>query len=231
MVEYYLHLNALTEDPDDCIAKASPIGVLTREDLIKECCKEGTGITPYEAESMFKRIETVVVETLEKGYSINTPLINIAPSITGVFENWNDNFDVSRHKLRFKSTAGVLLKKAAEKTTLHKIDRKRAVIDIYSFTDHSAGKETDIVIPGGIGELKGKRLKLNPSDENQGIFLIAEDSTEYRVTVYVTNTDSSQIFQIPQLPAGNYELQVRNIPLNTTKLQMGSYINSIVVKA
>ncbi|MDQ1770249.1 hypothetical protein GQR60_14440 [Labilibaculum sp. A4] len=37
MIEYYLHLNALTDAPDDCIAKPSPIGVLTREDLIKEC--------------------------------------------------------------------------------------------------------------------------------------------------------------------------------------------------
>lgn len=58
---------------------------------------------------MFKRIETVVTENLGKGYSINTPLINISPSITGVFNNWEDSFDGSRHKLHFKLSLGVLL--------------------------------------------------------------------------------------------------------------------------
>ncbi len=230
MIEYYLHLNALTENPNDCIAKPSPIGVLTREDLIKECCAEGTGITPYEAESMFKRIETVVTENLEKGYSINTPLINISPSITGVFNNWEDSFEGSRHKLHFKSSPGVLLKAVADSSKLHKIDRKKAIIDIYSFTDHSIGQETDSLLPNGVGELKGKRLKMDTSDENQGIFLIAEDGTEHRVGVYVTNTDSTQIFQIPELTAGKYELQVRCSAKNTKKLNVGSLDKTLTVK-
>ncbi|WP_461638070.1 DNA-binding domain-containing protein [Labilibaculum euxinus] len=230
MIEYYLHLNALTDAPDDCIAKPSPIGVLTREDLIKECCAEGTGITPYEAESMFKRIETVVTENLEKGYSINTPLLNISPSITGVFTNWDDSFDGSRHKLRFKSSPGVLLKAVADSSKLHKIDRKKTIIDIYSFTDHSIGQETNSLLPNGVGELKGKRLKMDTSDENQGIFLIAEDGTEHRVAVYVTNTDSTQIFQIPELTAGNYELQVRCIAKNNKKLTIGYYDKTLSVK-
>jgi len=231
MIEYYLNLNMLTEDPNDCIAKPSPIRVLNREDLINECCKEGTGITPYEAESIFKRLETVVTESLEKGYAINTPLINISPSITGVFDDFNDSFDVNRHKLRFNSTPGVLLKKAAEETKLHKIEPKSALVDIYSFTDHTNTEEMDIASPGGIGELKGKRLKSEEADTTQGIFFIADDGTEHRVTVYVTNTDSTQIFQIPAtLVAGNYKLQVRSIHKNNKKLSIGSYAKTLIVQ-
>ena len=71
---------------------------------------------------------------------------------------------------------------------------------------------------------------MDTSDENQGIFLIAEDGTEYRVAVYVTNTDSTQIFQIPELTAGNYELQVRCIAKNNKKLTIGYHYKTLTVK-
>lgn len=229
MILYYLNSNPLTDDPNDCVAKASPIGVLTREELIEECCAEGTGITQYEAEGIFKRIETVITRHLEKGYSINTPLINISPSVTGVFDGWDDNFDSNRHKLRFNATPGVLLKKAADDTRLHKIDRKSTALDIYSLKDHTIGKESVIITPGGVAELKGKRLKLDPADNKQGIFLIAEDGSETRVTIYVTNTDSTQIFQLPNLDAGKYELQVRCIAKNNKKLSVGSFDKVLTV--
>ena len=229
MILYYLSSNQLTEDPNDCVAKASPIGVLTREELIEECCTEGTGITQYEAEGMLKRIETVITKHLEKGYSINTPLINISPIVTGVFDGWDDSFDSGRHKLRFNATPGVLLKKAAEDSKLHKIDRKSTALDIYSFKDHTIGKESIILTPGGVAELKGKKLKLDSTDSKQGIFFIAEDGAEIRVAVYVANTDGTQIFQIPDLAAGKYELQLRCLPKNNKKLSVGSFDKILTV--
>ncbi|WP_321281812.1 DNA-binding domain-containing protein [Marinifilum fragile] len=232
MLDYYLYLNSLTEAPNDCVAKPAPIRVLTREDLIKECCKEGTGITPYEAEGLFKRLETVITESLENGYSINTPLVNISPSITGVFDDFNDSFDGNRHKLRFKATPGVLLKKSAENTRLQKIDRKKSEIDIYSFVDHNLEKETNLIKSGNLAEIKGKKLKLDPTDDNQGIFFVAEDGTEHRVSVYAKNTDGTQVFQIPDgLEAGDYELVIRNIPNNSKKLYSGSFDKKLTVKA
>mgnify|MGYP003574390420 CR=1 FL=1 len=229
-MEYYLTRNHLKSTPDVCAARPSTIGVLTKEDLIREVSKEGTGITPYEAESMFKRLETVVADSLEKGYSINTPLLNISPSVTGVFDNWGDSYDKTRHQLHFKATAGVLLKKTAEQTKMHKIDRKKVAIDIFSFTNHGNGEIADEMHPNDIGQLSGNLLKLDPSDENQGIFLIAEDGTEHRVSVYVANTNSKQIFQIPgELTSGNYKLELRAIFHNGKVLQKGNLPNSLTV--
>ncbi|MCT4602592.1 MAG: DUF4469 domain-containing protein [Marinifilum sp.] len=230
MIEYYLDLNPLTENPDDCSARTLPIRVLTRSDILEECCAEGTGITPYEAESIFKRIEKVIAESLEKGYSINTPLINISPSISGVFENWNDSFDPNRHKLKFNATPGVLLKKVAEETKVQKTDRRTSAIDIYGFKDHTIGSGSEIITSGGIGELKGKKLKLDPADSTQGIFFIAEDGKETRVAVYVSNTDTTQIFQIPVLGAGKYKLQLRCISKNSKKLSVGSFEKVLTVE-
>lgn len=229
-MEYSLNLNYLTASPDDCIARPSTIGVLTREDLIREISKEGTGITPYETESIFKRLETVIVDSLKKGYAINTPLINITPSVTGVFENYEDSFDKNRHHLHFKMNSGVLLKRAAEETKMHKIDRKKVTIDIFNFIDYLNTETPDKLNPGSVGQLNGKLLKHDPSDLKQGIFLIAEDATETRVSVYATNTSGKQIFQIPAtLVAGNYTLELRAFVNKGKVLRIGKLNKTLVV--
>lgn len=230
IMEYALNLNSLTATPDDCIARPNTIGILDREDLIREVSKEGTGITQYEAESIFKRLETVITDSLKKGYAINTPLLNITPSVTGVFENYEDSFDKNRHQLHFKVRSGVLLKRAAEETKMHKVNRKKVFIDIFSFTDHLNVDMSDQLHPGSIGQLNGKLLKLDPADLNQGIFLIAEDGTETRVSVYVTNTNGKQIFQIPaDLTAGNYKLELRALVNKGKVLHVGNYDKTLIV--
>jgi hypothetical protein len=229
-MEYSLNKNYLTLTPDDCVARPSTIGVMSREDLIREISQEGTGITSYETESLFKRLETVIIDCLKKGYAINTPLINIIPSVTGVFANYEDSFDKNRHHLHFKMKSGVLLKHAAEEIKMHKVDRKKVIIDIFSFTDHLNVETSDQLQPGSVGQLNGKLLKLDATDENQGIFLIADDSTEYRVSVYVTNTNGKQIFQIPgDLIAGNYQLELRALINNGKVLQTGRLNKTLVV--
>ncbi|MCZ4696062.1 hypothetical protein DWB61_15200 [Ancylomarina euxinus] len=76
-MEYSLNKNYLTPTPDDCVARPSSIGIMGKEDLIRKISQEGTGITSYETESLFKRLETVVIDCLKKGYAINTPLLNM----------------------------------------------------------------------------------------------------------------------------------------------------------
>ncbi len=229
-MEYSLSKNHLTSAPEDCVARPSPIGTLNKEDLIREISQEGTGITLYETESMLKRLETVVVNSLKKGYAINTPLLNISPSVTGVFENFEDSFDKNRHHLHFKVKSGVLLKRAADETKMHKIDRKKVIIDIFSFTDHLNVEASDTLKPGSIGQLSGKLLKLDTEDMNQGIFLIADDGTEFRTSIYVTNTNRKQIFQIPSdLVAGNYQLELRALINNGKVLQIGSLNKTLIV--
>ena len=59
--------------------------------------------------------------------------------------------------------------------------------------------------------LTGHRLKHDPEDENQGVFFIATDGTETKVTVIGQNTASKLVFDIPAgLTSGDYQLVVRN---------------------
>lgn len=224
-----MNKNYLKGAADDCTARTSTVGVLNKDDLISEISKEGTGITPYEVEAIFKRLEVVITESLRKGYAINTPLINISSSVTGIFADWDDTFDINRHKLNFRASSGILLKQAAKQTKMHKIDPKRLIIDIFCFINHNSEKSDDLH-PNGIGEICGNRLKLDAADKRQGIFLIAEDGSENRVEVYVVNTNGKQIFQIPDnLTPGNYTLELRTFPNHGKRLQKGSLPKPLVV--
>ncbi|RXQ94487.1 DUF4469 domain-containing protein [Ancylomarina salipaludis] len=221
-MEYYLSKNHLSKGSDNYIGRTLTIGIINKTDLIHEIAKEGTGITSYEVESIFKRLEVILPDLLQKGYSINTPLVNFSPSLRGVFNNWDDSFDSKRHSLLFKTSSGVILKRAAKETKLYKCDSRSYTIDIFSFTNHNKTPGTDILSPGSIGELRGNHLKLDESDPRQGIFLLAEDGTEYRIDVYAHNTISKQLFQIPtELNAGKYILELRSLPTHSSQLKKG----------
>ncbi|WP_372641806.1 DNA-binding domain-containing protein [Ancylomarina sp.] len=221
-MEYYISKNHLNKNEENCIGRTSTIGIINKDDLIREIAKEGTGITSYEVESIFKRLEIVLSDLLKKGYGINTPILNITPSIRGIFKDWDDSFDPKRHLLQFKTSSGVILKKAAKETKLYKSEPTSYTIDIFSFTSHNKNENKDILTPNSIGELKGNKLKFDDTDIKQGIFLIAEDGSECRIDVYAHNTKAKQLFQIPSILAtGKYVLELRSLPLHSSQLKSG----------
>jgi hypothetical protein len=66
-----------------------------------------------------------------------------------------------------------------------------------------------VLTPGGIGELNGSRLAFDASDNEQGIWFVAIEGAETKVTSIALNKPSKLIFMVPQLQAGEYEVKVR----------------------
>ncbi|MCZ4696180.1 DUF4469 domain-containing protein [Ancylomarina euxinus] len=226
-MEYFLNKNHLNKSQENFIGRTPAIGVINKAELIEEVAKEGTGITSYEVASIFKRLEIVMADLLKKGYRINTPIVNITPSIKGLFTDYEDSFDKSRHSLHFKTSSGVVLKQAAKETQLYKRDPINYHIDVFKFTNLSEKGEN--LSPNAIGELRGNNLKLNPDDLKQGIFLLAEDGKEYRINIYAHNTKNKQTFQVPpDIAPGKYILELRSLPLNSSRLKKGRLSTSIL---
>jgi len=171
-----------------------------------------------EAKSKLKRLLSVIYEGLRMSYSIIMPIFTV---ITRMFTLRSDRFYRFRHRLNFKASPNVFLEQVAELTKMHEID-------IYSFTNHSHGIFSTTLDSGSVAELRGRHLKIDVSDLNQGIFLIGKDGKEYRVSVYVTNMNTKQIFQIPDgLNAGDYVLELRAF-LNHGKLMQKKGMTKIL---
>lgn len=77
----------------------------------------------------------------------------------------------------------------------------------YNYNDETGG---GVLTPGGMARLNGYRLKFDPADPAQGIFLIAANSSVTRVEIVGRNMPNELIFLTPPgLTPGQYRLEVR----------------------
>jgi hypothetical protein len=230
MIQYHLSKNPFSDELNNCVAKIDNTKQATREAIVKECCNGAFGVSPEEVESVLLRLEQVIPRMLLNGYTINTPLLNINPSITGVFEGWGDAFDPKRHSLHFRINPGKKIKETSASVLLRKNRRMLETVDVFGFMDHTNPNLQNATKASSVCKLEGKRIKFNEEDPKQGIFFIAEDNSEIRINIFVKNSDTMQIFQTPSdLPVGNYVIEIRCIPHNTKKMHIRKYEHIISV--
>ncbi|MCV9385991.1 DNA-binding domain-containing protein [Reichenbachiella ulvae] len=228
-IQYSLFSNHLTE-ADDFIGIIQNQESKSLEDLIDEMIGRGSTVTKAEALSVLEEFHGAVERTLEAGYSINTDLFRISPSIQGVFDNQQDSFDRSRHYLRLNVTAGGRINPIAETLKPVKVEGQAPQPNPKTFRDFNSDTINETLSAGGVGELRGSRLKFDASDQQQGVFFIAADGTETRATQYFRNKPSNVILGVPEgLAAGPYRLEVRTIFTNNKSIRKGSLLEELTV--
>ena len=102
------------------------------------------------------------------------------------------------------------------------------VIDLY-MNDLGSGARNETLTPGNIAQLKGSRLKFDPADAAQGIFLVAPNGSETRVATVSRNKPAQLDFLVPALPAGTYRVEVRAALYKTNGLRKGALPAELMV--
>ena len=93
---------------------------------------------------------------------------------------------------------------------------------LLDYVDLNSGERNGPLTPGGMGQIIGHRLKFDPDDTAQGIFFIAEDGTETRVSVVGRNKPGELMFLVPDgLASGEYRLEVRAILKGSKEVRRG----------
>ncbi len=223
MLKYALVENVLANDPNNCVAVVSSPEVKDLNDVIGFMIAEGTGLTRPQAMAYFEKLTQTIEYFVGQGHRVITPLIHVRPSIKGLFNNMEDHFDSSRHRINIKSASGLRLKELATKIKLEKVDIIQQIPMIKTFVDGTTGSINYSASAGGIGVVRGRLLKFDTSDIQQGVFFTPENdpSDETRVEVYTGIRPSEIHFQIPQLPEGNYMLAVKTLSRNGNDLIKG----------
>lgn len=229
-IKYALHPNPLTSNPEDHRAMVRNQTSRTINDIIDRMIDGGSTITKADALSVIEEFEAAVISFIEDGDSVSTSLFRISSSVAGNFSGLDDRFDADRHELRLNMKAGERLRRAIKDMALQKVQSNRRRPALSEFIDHESGSSSQTLTPGGVGELRGKLLKLDPADNRQGIYFIASDGTETKVTSLIRNKPSNLFFGIPDnLPNGEYKLEVRSIVKRTSKLRSGRLKDSLSV--
>jgi hypothetical protein len=209
-IKYYLQPNPITSDPNDQSARVVSNQVHDVKSIIKEMLKRGTTVTEADANAVLMLFFEVVTDEVAVGNSVNLPLVNIRPGISGVFTSITDSFDSSRHVKKANATAGILLNQKMNVATVEKVAQSQPSPVLIQFLDVNTQNVNSILTVGGIGQIVGEELKFNPDNPLEGIFFIDTAGSATKATVIANRTEGKLMFSIPStLTPGSYTLEVR----------------------
>ena len=211
MLKYALRENLLTAAPDDFMAQVQDVRSYTLDEIIDAMMQKGSTLTRADVAAVLQIYGEVCAAVIADGCALNTPLMNTALSISGVFNGANDTFDKKRHTVNLNITAGTALKAALGKIKCEKTGTTSTDPYINEVKDVVSGKVNEVLTKGGVVQITGSRLKFDAKDAAQGIFFIPETGAPVRATVIAENKPARLMAIIPaDLAAGTYYIEVRS---------------------
>ena len=211
MLKYALRENLLTAAPDDFMAQVQDVRSYTLDEIIDAMMQKGSTLTRADVKAVLQIYGEVCAAVIADGCALNTPLMNTALSISGVFDGANDSFDKKRHTVNLNITAGILLRSVLPKIKCEKTEGASTDPYITEVTDIVTGTANTTLTKGGVVQLVGARLKCDAKDTAQGIFFVPETGEAVRAAVIAENKPARLMAIIPaDLAAGTYYIEVRS---------------------
>lgn len=208
-MDYYLTDNPLTPNPTDLRAVLLTKGTKTQQDIIKGIVKANVGLSESELLAVFEAEKKVIGEFLEDGYSINTDLFTMSPSMRGVFYDVRETYTEGRHKLRLNMLPGGTLREALKRIVLRKVAPSNTAPLLSALEDVSSNTTNEQLTPGKAVRIFGDKLGFDVQDPTQGVFFINERGQAVRADEYIDASPKKIYASVPgSLKVGNYTLQV-----------------------
>ncbi len=210
MIKYFLQPNPVTPDPNDQSARVRSNTTLNLQDIVSLATKRGTSLTETDLTGAANLLFDVACDEVANGNNITLPLVNIRPSIKGVFKSASDSFDPSRHVKRATLSAGLLLNTKMQAAKVEKVMADLPAPVLVEYIDVNSGTANSLLTPGGIGSITGEELKYNPENAAEGIWFVPQAEGEaVKATVVATRTEGNLMFIVPaSLQPGSYTLEV-----------------------
>jgi hypothetical protein len=229
-IKYYLLDNPITPDPNDRRAQVFDYEVITEEELLAYIAREGSGITLPEAKANYEGTIGAIDYFLQRGCGFNTEFIKIRPVMPGVYRDDDDKFDPKRHEIKYRVVLGKRYNRVTDNVKVEKVTPPNNLPLPATFEDITSETVNETLTPGGTAVLTGLRLKFNPNDAQQGIFLIDSAKNESRIEKILSHTNAKVVFLLPaNLAPDEYSLEVRILPPNNKKVRTGKLTERLTV--
>jgi hypothetical protein len=190
--------------------------------------------TALEMEDMrlaVERLKKALVFYLAKGDSVETPLGTIAAHVRGIANGSPVTPEISRAgmKLRFRPDRA-LFREVQSNLAIsveEQMDPKRPrIVSVWNVEDPAA---EDQMSTGQLLHISGSRLGFDIEAEDEGLFFVNGDEAGNRVSVYSRHGTRIIDCKVPEVPPGEYALQLRSRPGKGSELRTGTYSNTVTV--
>ena len=208
-VNVWLYDNLLTPDPNDFYGKVKPQGTLRNNDIADAMVKEGTEYQKETILNILDRSDRIKVSKLVEGYSINTGVCYSHIGINGAFHGATDRFDPNEHRITASFTSSTALREELKKTQVEIIGAATTEPVIGKVIDNLTKAEDSTITPNNVIVIKGNRIKIAGDDSGVGVYLVDQGTnTRCKCEQIVTNEPKQLMVMLPDLPAGNYILEI-----------------------
>jgi hypothetical protein len=198
------------------------------EDIINKMDGMGTSFNRPDIVGILHLYHQVVSDILEEGDSINTPLVKFQHSIQGDFADASDRIYPNRQKVRINVLRGKEIKNLEKHISTQKI-KSNPTGPYITYIYNLVTKQRDELTIGNAAQIKGSQLKINPDDQEHGVFLTDANGKQTRISSYIKSTKSEILFVVPaSLQPGQYHVHVCNT-LRKSPLRKHEYGNEIVL--
>jgi hypothetical protein len=226
---FYLIKNYFKNGQEVFRAAVHSKGAIDQAGLIRSMIYRGSSINESDILAVLRDYYDAIYEALLNGHSVTTPLVNVRVSIRGNFNDTQDTFDPERHEIVAVTNAGVELKEYIKsKAVVQKEESLKPLPNPTQFRNLSNGRETHELAPGKLAQVTGRRLKYDPADPAQGLFLL-NNGTALRVEPDGKIANSELVFLVPAtLEPGEYRLEVRAV-FGKSDLRIGQLAATLTV--
>jgi hypothetical protein len=215
----WLRLNYLTQDVEnDYSGEVSTIGHTVRnEDIARRIVRERSELRYETILSILNERDSIVLESVLEGSSVQDGVVHIAQSVTGVWTGSDRTVDPARQKPTVSISPTAALRDGLANVKMEILGVKDSGAYIGLVTDAATKAIDGHITPNGIMVVTGDKLRIAPADDPEmGIFFVDENGGKTPVTQISQNDPKRLTALVPPLPTGIYTLQV------VTKFSNGS---------
>lgn len=212
-IKAQLHDNALTENPNDLVARVVSERSLSIADICNSAVARGGA--DISASAMNHAVDLFMKEVgynLCDGFSINADgWFTASPHIKGVFDSPTEKFNPEKHRIGFEFHQGSVLRKELEGVTVEILGVADSSLSVAQVTDVKTGSINDRLTPGRNLRIGGVKLKVAGDNPANGVWFVnmnTQERTRVDDTDVVSNMPSELMIIIPELTAGAYLLEV-----------------------
>jgi len=207
-----LYDNALTENPNDFIARVSSERSLSVKDIAGSAAtRGGADVSAAAMEHAVNLWLKEMAYRLCDGFSVNAGWFNASVGIRGVFDSPNEGFNPAKHTVSFDFQQGAQLRRELEQVTVEITGVADTSLGVAQVTDVKTGSVNDLLTPNRNLRMAGVKIKIEGDSPANGVYFInqaTQERTRVESSDVVNNKPSEVMVVIPQLPAGEYRVEV-----------------------
>ncbi|MBK3517511.1 HU family DNA-binding protein [Carboxylicivirga marina] len=222
-LRYSLVPNTLKTKSGKYISSVNKNDSYTIEHVIEHMIRRGSTVTKAEALAVMEEFSHAIESLVSDGAHIKTELFNITPSIKGTFNDEHESFTHKKHQVKLNLRPGKRLLQIEQQIKVKQVTHQQRSPQLIRFIDLHTKKTDGTFTPGQVASIKGRLLKFDETDPEQGIFLSNNDGHELKIEHIVKNKPSELLFIFPEkINKSIYSISVKAKLPRTQSVRQGT---------